>query len=194
MNVLIVHAHPEPKSFNGALKELTAEVLAGEGHEVRVSDLYAMGFEATAGPGDFLERADSQTFRLQTEQTHAHATGTFAADVQAEMEKVLWADFVMGSRVPSTRSSGRSSTACSTSWDGRPATLHRLGTRPRRRRATPPEAVGSRTPGRRTRPSSPAGSPGLRPATLCGSSQLEKSQGGGGAQSRITQRPLQHCL
>lgn len=95
MNVLIVHAHPEPKSFNGALKDLAVEVLAGEGHEVRVSDLYAMGFEAVAGPGDFLERADPEIFRLQTEQTHAHATGTFAADVRAEMEKVLWADFVI---------------------------------------------------------------------------------------------------
>ena len=46
MNVLIVYAHPEPKSFNGAMKDLAVEVLDGAGHAVRVSDLYAMKWES----------------------------------------------------------------------------------------------------------------------------------------------------
>ncbi|MGC5324682.1 NAD(P)H-dependent oxidoreductase [Brevibacillus sp. SYSU BS000544] len=42
MNALIVYAHPEPKSFNGALKDLAITVLTANGHQVKVSDLYAM--------------------------------------------------------------------------------------------------------------------------------------------------------
>ena len=38
MNVLIVHAHPEPKSFNGALTRTAAGALRGQGHAVEVRD------------------------------------------------------------------------------------------------------------------------------------------------------------
>ncbi|MCA3790453.1 NAD(P)H-dependent oxidoreductase, partial [Burkholderia sp.] len=43
MKVLIVHAHPEPQSFCTALKTTAVDVLRDAGHEVEVSDLYAMG-------------------------------------------------------------------------------------------------------------------------------------------------------
>ena len=45
MKVPIVHAHPEPLSFNGALTNLAVEVLTQAGHFVQVSDLYAMNFD-----------------------------------------------------------------------------------------------------------------------------------------------------
>ena len=38
MNVLIVHAHPEAKSFNTALMQLAKEQLTAAGHQVQVSD------------------------------------------------------------------------------------------------------------------------------------------------------------
>jgi NAD(P)H dehydrogenase (quinone) len=38
MNVLIVYAHPEPTSFNGAMKELAVETLTKLTHSVVVSD------------------------------------------------------------------------------------------------------------------------------------------------------------
>jgi NAD(P)H dehydrogenase (quinone) len=41
MRVFIVHAHPEPESFNGALARRATETLRAHGHEVIVSDLYA---------------------------------------------------------------------------------------------------------------------------------------------------------
>lgn len=41
MRVLIVHAHPEPQSFNGALTHQAVTILTGSGHTVEVSDLYA---------------------------------------------------------------------------------------------------------------------------------------------------------
>src|SRR5690606_18127015 len=45
MNVLIVYAHPEPRSLNGALKDFTVQRLQAAGHAVQVSDLYAMRSE-----------------------------------------------------------------------------------------------------------------------------------------------------
>ncbi|WP_295917224.1 NAD(P)H-dependent oxidoreductase, partial [uncultured Xanthomonas sp.] len=41
MNVLLVYAHPEPASFNGALKQVAVQRLQAAGHRVQVSDLYA---------------------------------------------------------------------------------------------------------------------------------------------------------
>lgn len=42
MNVLIVHAHPEPYSFTAALRDQAVNTLQAQGHQVQVSDLYAM--------------------------------------------------------------------------------------------------------------------------------------------------------
>jgi len=96
MNVLIVHAHPEPKSFNGAMKDLAMETFTAAGHEVMVSDLYAMGFNPVAGPGDMTgERNDPEFFSLPREQTAAYEAGALSADIAAEIEKVKRADFVL---------------------------------------------------------------------------------------------------
>jgi len=45
MNVFIVHAHAEPKSFKGALLRTAQTSLGAAGHTVVVSDLYAMKFD-----------------------------------------------------------------------------------------------------------------------------------------------------
>ena len=95
MKILIVYAHPEPRSFNAALKDLAVEVLTGANHEVAVSDLYAMNFEPAGGPVDFFEREDLLSFRYQREQIHATAKGLFVPELKAEMEKLVWADFVI---------------------------------------------------------------------------------------------------
>jgi NAD(P)H dehydrogenase (quinone) len=95
MNVLVVYAHPEPQSFNGAMKEAAVAALTRAGHQVRVSDLYAMKFNPVVDPAQFPERADPAFFKLQKEQRHAAETGTVAADVAAEHEKLSWADLVI---------------------------------------------------------------------------------------------------
>ncbi|AHV95744.1 NAD(P)H-dependent oxidoreductase [Paenibacillus sabinae] len=64
MNVLIVYAHPEPKSFNGALKDLAVAFLTAEGHQVQVSDLYAMKFKAAADRDDFLKAENPDFFKI----------------------------------------------------------------------------------------------------------------------------------
>lgn len=96
MNVLIVYAHPEPKSFNGAMKDLAVETLAAAGHEVVVSDLYAMGFNPVAGQDDLTgEPTNPEFFSLQREQTAAYESGRTAPDIAAEMEKLKRADLVI---------------------------------------------------------------------------------------------------
>ncbi|WP_170182069.1 NAD(P)H-dependent oxidoreductase [Phreatobacter stygius] len=95
MHVLIVHAHPEPASFNGALTRRAVEALTGAGHTVTVSDLHAEGFDPVAGRHDFTEVADAHRFHYQTEQAHAAKTGTFSAEITREQARVAEADLLV---------------------------------------------------------------------------------------------------
>jgi NAD(P)H dehydrogenase (quinone) len=96
LNVLIVYAHPEPQSFNGAMKDLAVETLTAAGHEVIVSDLYAMGFNPVAGRDDITgEPTNPEFFSLQREQTAAYDSGRTAPEIAAEMKKLRRADFVI---------------------------------------------------------------------------------------------------
>ena len=95
MIVLIVYAHQEPKSFCGDLLVVATEALKEDGHEVKVSDLYAMGFNPVCDRWDFTETADPDYFKVQKEQTHATAGGSFAPDIVREQERVQWADLVI---------------------------------------------------------------------------------------------------
>ncbi|WP_328395337.1 NAD(P)H-dependent oxidoreductase [Nocardia sp. NBC_00416] len=92
MKVLIVYAHPEPDSLTGTLKDVAVEQLRSDGHEVRVSDLYAMGWKAHADAADFGSVAETN-FMLASGE--AFENGTLGADIRAEQEKLLWADTVL---------------------------------------------------------------------------------------------------
>ncbi|NWG24977.1 MAG: NAD(P)H-dependent oxidoreductase [Pseudorhodoplanes sp.] len=92
MNVLIVHAHPEPTSFTAALKDTAASALAAAGHGVEVSDLYAEGFNPVAGRHDFFDAADPHRFHYQSEQLHASRTGRFSPELTREQERLMRAD------------------------------------------------------------------------------------------------------
>jgi NAD(P)H dehydrogenase (quinone) len=95
MHVLVVHAHPEPKSFNGALTRTAVRTLNRLGHTVEVSDLYAMKFKAVADSDDYVEREDAGYLRIDREQTHAHRLDAIAADVRAEQDKLTRADLLI---------------------------------------------------------------------------------------------------
>jgi NAD(P)H dehydrogenase (quinone) len=95
MNVLIVHAHPEPWSFSSALCSVAAEHLRTAGHVVKVSDLYAKQFNPVASAADFGQRKDPDYLVYAMEQRHAHETGTLAEDIQKELAKLLWCDLLI---------------------------------------------------------------------------------------------------
>jgi NAD(P)H dehydrogenase (quinone) len=95
MHVLIVHAHPEPASFNAALKGAAMAEITGSGHTVEVSDLYAEGFQPEAGRHDFDSVADAARFHYQSEQLLAATQGSFSAEVRREQARVRRADLLI---------------------------------------------------------------------------------------------------
>ncbi|RTL50604.1 MAG: flavodoxin family protein [Rhodocyclaceae bacterium] len=95
MRILIVHAHHEPTSFNGAMTgEATAALLAA-GHEVVVSDLYAMGFDPVSDRRNFSSVKDPERLKQQEEESHASACNGFVPALQTEMDKLAWCDVLI---------------------------------------------------------------------------------------------------
>ncbi len=95
MKYLIVYAHPEPRSLNGALKDHAVTELTRRGHEVQVSDLYAMKWKASADAEDFPGRDPGERLVYHRASGEAYHGGTQSPDVAAEQAKLLWADAVI---------------------------------------------------------------------------------------------------
>ncbi|MCP1623700.1 NAD(P)H-dependent oxidoreductase [Pseudomonas nitroreducens] len=95
MKVLIVYAHPEPRSLNGSLKDFAVRRLQAAGHEVQVSDLYAMNWKAALDASDSLDRDPEARFDPSQDSRRAYAAGRQSSDIAAEQEKLRWADTVI---------------------------------------------------------------------------------------------------
>jgi NAD(P)H dehydrogenase (quinone) len=95
MKYFSVYAHPEPRSLNGALKDAAVEALLAAGHEVRVSDLYAMKFKAVADAADFPARDPVERLIYHRASGEAYHGGTQAPDIRTEQQKLEWAEAVI---------------------------------------------------------------------------------------------------
>ncbi|WP_266158111.1 NAD(P)H-dependent oxidoreductase [Dyella silvatica] len=95
MNVLLVYAHPEPRSLNGSMRDFMVDRLRSSGHAVQLSDLYAMHWKASLDAEDFPQRDATQRFDPSMDSRHAFVEGTQIADVVAEQDKLRWADLVL---------------------------------------------------------------------------------------------------
>lgn len=95
MKVLLVFAHPEPRSLNGALRDVAIKELQAQGHEVRVSDLYAEGWKSEVDRADFPSLMSDERLQVAPASSKAFATNTLTADVKAEQGKLLWADVLI---------------------------------------------------------------------------------------------------
>lgn len=93
--VLIVYAHPEPKSLTAQLVEVAGRTLQAQGHALLLSDLCGMGWKAVFDGNDFPNRADPERLSFMAESGHAYASGQQPADVIAEQQKLLAADAVI---------------------------------------------------------------------------------------------------
>src|SRR5690606_9805111 len=78
---LIVIAHPDPNSFNQAIKTHLVAALNEQNHWVKVRDLYALKFNPVLSL-DELKRYESQE-------------GEVPIDVKAEQDEILWADHLI---------------------------------------------------------------------------------------------------
>jgi NAD(P)H dehydrogenase (quinone) len=95
MKVFVVFAHPEPKSFNGAMFRAAMETLLGEGHMVQTSDLYHMDFDAVSGRHNFTTVKDPNYFKQQMEELYATEADGFADEIANEIEKIEWCDLMI---------------------------------------------------------------------------------------------------
>lgn len=95
MNVFVVLAHPEAKSFNGALFDTAAQTLTGHGHVVVTSDLYRMRFNPVSGRHNFTTIKDSDFLKLQIEETWASEHDGFAPEIEQELRKLENCDLLI---------------------------------------------------------------------------------------------------
>jgi len=95
MNVFLVLAHPERRSFNGAMFDTAVETLSAAGHAVVTSDLYRMGFDPVSSRRNFTSIKDADYLKLQNEEVYATETGGFAQEIETEIAKVEAADLMI---------------------------------------------------------------------------------------------------
>ncbi|WP_296422624.1 NAD(P)H-dependent oxidoreductase [Yoonia sp.] len=92
---LIVLAHPDNGSFNGAWADATEQASAALGHTVLWSDLNAMGFDPVEGPQHYNLEDDGAPFDpLKAQENAASKTG-LPGDVSAEIRKIQQADRII---------------------------------------------------------------------------------------------------
>ncbi|MGF7057578.1 NAD(P)H-dependent oxidoreductase [Brassicibacter mesophilus] len=76
MKCLVIYTHPNPKSFNAAIKEHIVSELEKNGHDVSIRDLYELGFNSILSADDFVH----------------FQKGEVAPDIEAEQNEIKWAD------------------------------------------------------------------------------------------------------
>lgn len=76
MRVLVVYSHPNPESLVAAAKERVLAGLGAAGHEVRVTDLYADGFDP----------------KMSAEERRVHAEPGVAPELQGYADDLAWAE------------------------------------------------------------------------------------------------------
>jgi NAD(P)H dehydrogenase (quinone) len=73
--VLVVYCHPNPQSFTATARDLALTTLATHGHEVRLTDLYADGFEPV----------------LSCDERRTHKEPGVSADLERYADDLRWA-------------------------------------------------------------------------------------------------------
>ena len=87
MNHLIIYSHPNPASFNHAIKEVVVKTLKDKGQNVRIRDLYAIHFDPVLKADDFETFEQKKTPRdIEIEQGHIRW-----ADVLTFIYPIWWA-------------------------------------------------------------------------------------------------------
>ena len=92
MKILVVSAHPDPASLTNALRDAAVAELRSDTHDVRVTDLYAIGWKCAVDRRDFPALSASERLRVPAASSAAFATGNLTEDVAAAQDDLLWAD------------------------------------------------------------------------------------------------------
>ena len=95
MKILLVFAHPEPRSLNGALRDLAVAELEAQGHQVRQTDLYAEHWKSAVDRADFPPLGPQERLIVGAASKKSFEADALTGDVKAEIEKLLWADVLI---------------------------------------------------------------------------------------------------
>lgn len=77
MRVLLIYCHPRPESFTAAVRDVVLDRLRAAGAEIRLRDLYALGFDPAMGAQEHRDYEDA---------------GLNRAPVMQDCEDLLWCD------------------------------------------------------------------------------------------------------
>jgi NAD(P)H dehydrogenase (quinone) len=95
MHTHIVHAHPEPLSYNGALTRAAETQMKQQGGTVTTSDLYGAGFDPVEAGRHYSNRAEPERFVPLAEQRHAWRSDTVPEDIRTEIANLERAALVI---------------------------------------------------------------------------------------------------
>ena len=86
MKVLVVYAHPNPKSLNHAILETLKEGLSRAGHETDVVDLYGLGFNPVLSGNELAGLMEGKTVK----EVRDHQEKVSCADALVLIHPIWW--------------------------------------------------------------------------------------------------------
>jgi len=95
MKILIILAHPEPLSMNGAMFTIAIKALTAAGHDIQYSNLYSMTFNPVSDRGNFTALQNTGFYKQQLEELHATSNSGFIHEIEQEQQKVEWCDLMI---------------------------------------------------------------------------------------------------
>src|SRR6187402_533701 len=95
MNVLLISAHDDTKSFVAALQNTALSVLERGENKVVVTDLYAQLFNPVASMLDFKTSSGTHANYMFEQQRSVNIGDGFSPDLGAEMQKVKDAELII---------------------------------------------------------------------------------------------------
>lgn len=95
MNILVISAHDDTKSYVAALHNSALGVLERAQHKVSVTDLYAQQFNPVASIVDFKTSSGTHANYMFEQQRSVNTGSGFSPDLQAEIDKVKVADIII---------------------------------------------------------------------------------------------------
>lgn len=95
MNILLVYAHDEAKSFTASLHNAAQSIFTQQGHNVVSSDLYGVGFHPVAERYDFTTLSGGHYNYMNEQEVAAKQDWAYSPDIIEEIQKVKEADVIL---------------------------------------------------------------------------------------------------
>ncbi len=95
MNILLVYAHDDAKSFTASLHNVAQSILTQQGHNVVSSDLYGVGFHPVAERYDFTTLTGEHYNYMSEQEAAAKQDWAYSPDIVEEIQKIKEAEVIL---------------------------------------------------------------------------------------------------